>query len=29
MFWQYGDDPSGALLGALFSGLHETTSNPR
>jgi chitinase len=24
MFWQYSDDPSGALLEALFSGLHET-----
>ena len=27
MFWQYNDDPSGALLEALFTGLHETTSN--
>ena len=29
MFWQYSDDPSGALLQALFSGLHETASNVR
>ena len=26
MFWQYSDDPSGALLEALFSGLRETAS---
>ena len=23
MFWQYNDDPSGALLNALYGGLHE------
>ena len=29
MFWQYSDDPSGALLEALFSGLRKTASKAR
>ncbi len=29
MFWQYNDDPTGALLQALFTGLHEGSSNAR